>query len=118
MIQGVRVLVVEDEPAVRGMVDIVLTRHGHNVLAAATADLARALLYDFPTPPDVALLDVVLPGMSGLVFADELSRQFPAIRLVFMTGWTDRVAQAEAMRRGTLIAKPFGPGDLLQALSA
>ena len=80
-----RLLVVEDEAAVRHVIDRVLTGHGHHVVAAPSAIEATALLLDFPEPPDVALLDLVLPGMSGLDYAERLAWQFPMIRLVFMT---------------------------------
>jgi DNA-binding response OmpR family regulator len=114
----VRILVVEDDPVVRHFVDAVLTRRGHNVLVASSAFEAAALLLDFPDPPDVALLDVMLPGMTGLVYSDHLVRQFPAIRLVFMTGLPDRPERVLAEARGVLLAKPFGVTALLAAISA
>lgn len=113
-----RILIVEDDPVVRHFVDAVLTRRGHNVLVAPSAFEAEALLLDFPDPPDVALLDVMLPGMTGPAYGDRLVRRFPAIRLVFMTGWPDRPEWAQAETRGVLLVKPFGVTALLAAIGA
>lgn len=114
----VRILVVEDDPVVRHFVDAALTRRGHNVLLARSAAEAAALLLDFPDPPDVALLDVMLPDVIGPIYSDHLRRQFPAIRIVFMTGWPDRPERAQAEARGVLLVKPFAVSVLLAAIGA
>jgi two-component system cell cycle sensor histidine kinase/response regulator CckA len=111
-----RVLVVEDEPAVRHVIDRVLTQQGHRVLTAPSAFEAMALLLDFPDPPDLAVLDLIMPGMGGLAYADWLQHAFPTIRLMFITGWLDRPEAAQAQKRGTLLAKPFSPQKLLDTI--
>jgi DNA-binding response OmpR family regulator len=111
-----RLLVVEDEAAVRHVVDRLLTAHGHHVVVAPTVIEAMALLLDFPEAPDVGLLDLVLPGMGGVAYAKHLVRQFPMIRLVFMTGWFEGPQMAEAEALGTLLLKPFTPHTLLAAV--
>jgi two-component system cell cycle sensor histidine kinase/response regulator CckA len=103
------VLVVENEPAVRHVIDIALTRAGHDVLAAGSVFEAIALLLDFPAPPDVALLDLVMPGMGGLAYAEQLRRHFPRIRLVFITGWLDHPDVDHAAQMGLMLFKPFTP---------
>jgi two-component system cell cycle sensor histidine kinase/response regulator CckA len=111
-----RVLVVEDEPLVRHLIDRAVTGHGHHALLASTVFDAMALLLDFPEAPDIALLDMVLPGMGGLAYASLLEQQFPGIRLVFMTGWLDHTQLADAEKRGTLLPKPFTLHRLFTAL--
>jgi DNA-binding response OmpR family regulator len=111
-----RVLVVEDEPSVRHVVDRILTPRGYDVILASTAYAAAAILLDFPAPPDVALLDLVLPGKDGLVYATELQGQFPKIRFVFMTGWINSHLSVAAEAYGPLLAKPFTPEALLEAI--
>jgi CheY-like chemotaxis protein len=112
----VRVLVVEDEAAVRHLIDRVLTRRGHHVLMAERPELADAILLDFQAAPDVAVLDVILPGKSGVTYATELEQQFPAIRVVFITGWHHGPFVEDAKARGTLLTKPFTPADLLDLI--
>ena len=110
-----RVLVVEDEPAVRHLIDRLLTGRGHHVLTAPTAAEATALLYDFPGALDVALLDLILPGMSGLTYAEQLERMFPGVRVVIMTGWMDGAQLGAAEARGPLLWKPFSRESLISA---
>ncbi len=107
-----RVLVVEDEPSIRLLIDRVLTPRGHHVLTASSAGEAMALLLDFPTAPDVAVLDLVLPGMGGLTYSERLRDQFPGIRLIFMAGWTDGAPVEAALAHGPVVRKPFTPGEL------
>lgn len=111
-----RLLLVEDDPSVRHLVDRLLTGQGYHVLAAGSADAASALLLDFPDPPDVGVLDIVLPGISGITFADELVARYPAMRFVFMTGWLQPSKIIEAESRGRLLLKPFAGRDLLSAV--
>ena len=111
-----RVLVVEDDPSVRHMVDRLLTGRGYFVLTAPSAELADALLLDYGAMPDLAILDLGLPGIAGSEYGDRLAHRFPNIRLIFMTGWTERLAKPE-FRRGTLLTKPFASGTLLELVS-
>jgi DNA-binding response OmpR family regulator len=111
-----RVLVVEDEPAVRHVIDRMLTSRGHHVLTAASVAEANALLLDFPNVPDLALLDVVLPGMSGMAYAQLLRKQFAAIRIVFMTGYLESAKITAAALGGPLLLKPFSAVSLLEAV--
>ena len=111
-----RFLVVEDDAAVRHVIDRGLTGHGHHVVAAPSVVEAMTLILDFPDPPDVALLDLLLPGMGGLEYAELLVRQFPMVRLVFMTGWYEGPQIAEAEARGALLMKPFSIQTLLTAV--
>ena len=116
--RAMRLLVVEDDAAIRHLVDRSLTARGHNVLAATNATEMTALLLDFPDAPDLALLDIMLPGMSGLEFASQIKRQFPKIRLAFMTGWFDSHKVAEAECRGRLLIKPFSLSQLLEVIES
>ena len=110
-----RVLVVEDEPAVRHVLDILLTRRGHHVLTAPCAHEAFALLLDFPQVPHLALIDLALPRMGGFAFGEMLRRDFPDVRLVFMTGWAEHHDIVQAQRVGELLMKPI-KGDELKRL--
>ena len=113
-----RVLIVEDDPNVRHLVDTVLTRLGHQTLPAASANEASANLLDFEFTPQAALLDVVLLGMSGIEFGRLLQRLFPAVHLVFMTGWPEAAILQKLPRDAPLLRKPFTISTLLVALRA
>jgi len=118
-IRRLKVLVVEDDPAVRHLIDIVLTSRGHLVLASESAALANSMLLDFPAAPSVGVLDLILTNdMDGLTYGGDLRERFPAIRLVYMTGWLDRPERAVAETRGLLLAKPFALDDLIAAVES
>ncbi len=113
-----RVLIVDDDPGVRHLIDRVLTRRGHSTVAASTACEADALLLDFPAPPDVAVLDIMLPGIHGLAFADQLTRRYPKLRVVFITGWLDHPDRTVAETRGRVLSKPFTVPALIEAIGS
>jgi DNA-binding response OmpR family regulator len=108
-----RVLVVEQDPALRHMADRVLTRRAHHVIVAATVFDAIALLLDFPDPPDIVVLDLDLPGMGGLTYAERLRDQYPGVRCVFVVN--DGVNSA-APAGATLLRKPFTPDALIATI--
>ncbi len=112
------VLLVEDEELVRKVVSRILERAGYRVLVAASGAEALAMCARSPTPIDVLVTDVVMPGMGGRELADRVVERLPKLKILFMTGYTDD----ELLRRGILdqgravIVKPFSPRDLLRRL--
>ena len=81
------VLVVDDEAAIRDVAHRVLTSAGYRVMTAAHGQEALDLLENPGTPVDVLLADVVMPGMSGEVFAAKVKVLRPGIRMMFMSGY-------------------------------
>ena len=77
-----------------------------------------ALLLDFPARPDIALVDLVLPGMGGMAYAEQLEHVFPAVRIILMTGFIDAADIAAAEARGPLLLKPFVPDTLFAIIEA
>lgn len=115
--QGERVLLVEDEPAVRAAARRILTDAGYAVLEAA--DGTQALSVDQAQQAiDLLVTDVVMPGMSGPELADHLHTRRPGLPVVYMSGYADDVL----LRRGTVAAddafvdKPFTAARLLAAV--
>jgi len=102
------ILVVDDEPEVRKLVAAMLTRKGYRVL---TADSGENALRLFRNNPDTELLltDVVAPGMSGPMIADEVAALQPHIKVLFMTGYdgTQVVQRYVVEKNYALIVKPF-----------
>ena len=110
-----RVLVVEDEAAIRDMLAFNLGRAGYEVLSAATGTEARSSMAD--RYPDVVLMDWMLPDMSGLELTRQLkrdpeTREIPIIMLTARVQEDDRVAGLEG-GADDYITKPFSPRELL-----
>jgi two-component system, cell cycle sensor histidine kinase and response regulator CckA len=113
--RGRRVLVVEDDDAVRRLIATILSTHGYDVVVACSG--AEALeLADGTDGLDVLLTDVIMPGMSGTALAERLRSAKPDLRTVFMTGYTDRPAALPD--DATLLMKPFSATQLLHQLGA
>lgn len=112
------VLVVDDEQDLRGLVASVLTEYGYKVITAATAAKAIAMLDKMDAPPDLLLTDVVMPGMSGPMLADQLLAKFAGARVLFMSGYDERqVVQRYVVEKGfNLIIKPFQLHNLCAAV--
>ncbi len=104
-----RVLVVDDEPALRRTIERALRALGCEVVTAADAHLAYQILHE--TDVDLVLLDLHLPQMSGDTFFVALTHRWPRLadRVVLMTG--DTFAEQEhwpaELRRCPLLLKPF-----------
>ena len=79
---------------------------------------AWSLLFDFPGPVHVALIDLVLSGASGLEFADDLVEGFPLVRVIFMTGATLPPDVELARSRGPVLEKPFLLTDLIDMVES
>jgi signal transduction histidine kinase len=108
--QGVAtVLLVEDEPAVRKIAHQILVRSGHTVLEADGPDAARRLCRDHAQPIDLLLTDVIMPTLNGRELARELAAVYPAMKVLYMSGYTDDViTQRTAVEAGqNFIEKPF-----------
>jgi CheY-like chemotaxis protein len=113
-----RVFVVEDEPSVREVVVDLLRSAGHEPVAAGDGSTGLALL-ERGAPPDVALIDFGLPGMSGLEVATRLRASYPGLPLVLVTGWADRLDPVTVEQSGIsrVIAKPFQADEVLRVVA-
>ena len=115
-----KVLIVEDEAAIREMLAFNLARAGYEVLAAATGIEARTAMVD--RYPDVVLMDWMLPDISGLELTRQLkrdpdTREIPVIMLTARAQEDDRVAGLEG-GADDYITKPFSPRELLARIKA
>jgi CheY-like chemotaxis protein len=104
-----RILVVDDEPAIREFLARILRRIGHEPILAGDGAVALAIVRD--DPPDAILCDHRMGAMSGAAFNDAVAKVAPALagRFAFMTGdVTNPELRAVADARGIpLLAKPF-----------
>ncbi len=102
------ILVVDDEPEIRKLVTAMLTRSGYRVLTADSGENAIRLFRNNPGV-DLLLTDVVAPGMSGPMIADEIAALRSDIKVVFMSGYDNtQVVQRYVIEKGySLLIKPF-----------
>jgi DNA-binding response OmpR family regulator len=108
---GARVLVVDDEPTVREVVVSYLRRDGHDVSEAADGTTAMRLLDE--VPPDLVVLDMMLPGVNGLDILRRVraTSDVPVIMLTARAEEADRVAGLE-LGADDYVVKPFSPREL------
>ncbi|MBF0450213.1 MAG: PAS domain S-box protein [Candidatus Magnetomorum sp.] len=83
------VLVVEDEDMVRDLVISILNRFGYHVLDARDANHCMEIIEAYDGPIHLLLTDVVMPGMNGKELYMTLSRQYPDLKVIFMSGYTN-----------------------------
>ena len=102
------VLVVEDADGLRELATRMLERHGYTVLVAANADEARQVFAAHPSI-DVLLTDVVMPGTSGPELTQQLVARQPALKVVYMSGYTeDAIVHHGVLKPGiAFLHKPF-----------
>jgi len=110
------ILLVEDEDAVRGLLQEVLSESGYKVLSASSGAEALRVSRAHTGPIDLLLTDVVMPGMGGREVATALSAERPGLRVLFASGYTaEAIARHGVLEPGTdLIHKPFTPDALLR----
>ena len=112
-----RTLIVDDEPAVRSLAAKILTRSGTVCQMAGSAE--EALLRVGQEPFDVVVIDIRLPGMSGLELASRLQQREPDTALLMLTGNSDPESVIAAMQAGAAdyVTKPFTAELLLDAFA-
>lgn len=110
------VFVIDDDPSMRESLESLLRSIGHAVQAFATAQ--EFLLSERPNVPGCLVLDVRLPGQSGLEFQRELTRSDIELPIVFITGHGDIPMSVTAMKAGAIefLTKPFRDQDFLDAV--
>ncbi len=104
-----KVLVVDDDPAVRKSIDRVLTGKGYAVITAETGEEALRKLNE--EKYDLVYTDIRMPGMSGLEVAEQVKARKPWTPVVIITGYGTDAAQARAKAAGvsSFVHKPLSP---------
>jgi len=115
-----RILVVDDQESNLLVVSALLARHGYEVATAANGNEALAILQS--QPPDLVLLDMLMPGMDGFELMAEIRRSGALAQLpvVFLTVAHDRDLLVRAFESGAVdyVTKPFMPEELLARVEA
>jgi len=109
---GFRVLLVEDEDTVRNVVARLLTKLGYQVSSAANAEEAIGL-FDGGADFDLVVTDIVMPGLSGIEMSEVLKARYPALRFLFISGYTSReLGSAPTAPPEPFLPKPFTMQEL------
>jgi CheY-like chemotaxis protein len=108
------ILLVEDEEMVRGLAQAILERNGYTVLPAKNVTDALCFARDGPQTIHLLLTDTIMPGMNGPELAQQVLALRPAMKVLFMSGYTDTVLMSTAAwETGTaFLQKPFTPQTL------
>jgi two-component system, cell cycle sensor histidine kinase and response regulator CckA len=108
------ILLVEDEESLRALTRSLLVQSGYTVMETNNGARALEIARDYRGSIHLLLTDVVLPGIGGSVLAEEMATQYPAMKVLFMSGYTDNAVAAQGvLEEGTfLLQKPFEPEAL------
>ncbi|MCW5775545.1 MAG: response regulator transcription factor [Phycisphaeraceae bacterium] len=113
-----RVLVVEDDDAIRRGVCDALAFHGYAVLEAAEG--VSGLETASSAEVDLVLLDVLMPGLDGMTVLERLRRVRPALPVIFLTARGEQEDKVRGLRLGAddYVVKPFGASELIARVEA
>ncbi len=118
--EGLRVLVIDDEEPLRGVIDRILGRAGHRAVLADSGKAAlRILARDAEF--DVVVCDLMMPGISGVAVLEYIEENHPHLlpRTMLLTGGalTDQTADAIERHSSRVVHKPIGPVQLMSAIN-
>jgi two-component system phosphate regulon response regulator PhoB len=117
---GLNVLVVEDEEAIKGMLEMVLEQAGFSVCSVADAEEAQKKLNE--ANPDLIVLDWMLPGISGVEWARRLKKEplFQEIPIILLTARGEEEDKVRGFEIGAddYVTKPFSPKELVARIRA
>ncbi len=116
-LNGERILIVEDDEAVRRLVEMILTRNNYKAVVAATGE--EALQKAASTKLHLVILDLTLPGISGLDVCRQL-RSWLTVPILILSGCHEQDQKIEAFDLGAddYVTKPFFVGELLARIRA
>src|SRR5262245_20051341 len=114
-----RILIVDDEPALRQMLEILFRRQGHEVVTAAGTRIALEAIAQAPQPFPVVLTDLAMPDGTGLEVLAAAKARAQATEVVLITAHSSVENAIAAMRSGAydFVTKPFDPGELAAVIA-
>lgn len=110
-----RILVVEDEDAIREFVVINLQRAGYDVVEANSGEAALQKYEENHGEFDVAILDIMMPGIDGLTVCKELRKKSGNLGIIMLTAKTQEMDKVTGLMLGAddYVTKPFSPSELV-----
>nr|WP_202978083.1 response regulator transcription factor [Mariprofundus erugo] len=116
MVHSPTLLLVDDDEVYCQVLSSALRKRGFNLLVAHNVKMALELVAD--APPEYAVIDLNMPGDSGLVLVDQLNQLDDYIRIVVLTGYASIATAVEAIKLGAThyLAKPADADEIVAAL--
>lgn len=110
-----RIMIVEDETAIREFEAINLKRAGYTVIEAGSGEEALEIYDSDSEGFDIALLDISMPGMDGFALCKELRRRSASLGIIMLTARAQEMDKVSGLMLGAddYITKPFSPSELL-----
>ncbi|MBN2125391.1 MAG: response regulator, partial [Deltaproteobacteria bacterium] len=107
-----RVLIIDDEEVMRDSCAQALGKKGHDIRTAENGNLGLQMVREFS--PDLVLLDLKMPGKSGMEILEEMEISHPDVIKIVITGYSTVSSAVEAMKKGAydFIPKPFTPEEI------
>jgi len=114
-----RILIAEDEIAVRALVTRALTQDGHEVVATSDGSEALEAFANANGRFDLLLTDIKMPAMDGIALALAVARENPELPILLMTGYADQRERASGLDAliHDVISKPFTLGEIQYAVA-
>ena len=115
-----KILVCEDEATIRDFVVINLTRAGYDVVEADCGEAARQKYDEMGGDFDVAILDIMMPGIDGFAVCKELRSRNGSIGIIMLTARTQEMDKVTGLMLGAddYVTKPFSPSELVARVDA
>lgn len=110
-----RILIVEDEEAIREFEDINLTRAGYTVVQAGSGEEALEIFENDAEGFDIALLDVMMPGIDGFTVCKKIREKNATMGIIMLTAKSQEMDKISGLMIGAddYVTKPFSPSELL-----
>jgi len=114
------VLLVEDDPPVRNLIEAILRAFGYTVVSATTGAEALELARRSTRPMHLLISDVIMPGMNGVDLAAILTAAYPELRVLFISGYPDDAIDSHGVLAPGIafLQKPFHPEELARKVRA
>jgi Response regulators consisting of a CheY-like receiver domain and a winged-helix DNA-binding domain len=115
-----RILIVEDEESIREMISLNLRMSGYSTAEAGSAERALDLIKGAEEPFDIAILDVMLPGMNGFSLCETIRKENNNIGIIILSAKTQEQDKIRGLSIGAddYMTKPFSVSELLARLEA
>lgn len=115
-----KILVVEDEAAIREFIVINLNRSGYEVIEADCGEQALEKYSQEKNEIDIVLLDIMMPGIDGFTVCKEIRKQNDTVGIIMLTAKTQEMDKVGGLMLGAddYITKPFSPSELIARVDA
>ena len=115
-----RILVAEDEDAIRDFIVINLKRNGYDVFDAPNGKIAYEMFEADPTGFDVAILDIMMPEMDGFTLCKKIREKSSSIGIIMLSAKTQEMDKVNGLMLGAddYVTKPFSPSELVARVDA